>query len=75
MKQYPSVNKVYQIKKNYLIGVDQSAGEDKTCLCFCKLTQGKFHMERLQYIEKQEDMDLYINKNTAKFLDDFNCQD
>lgn len=70
--KYPSVNRVYQIADNYLIGVDQSNSDDKTCLCFCKIKEGKFHIERFKYIEKQEDMDEYINMNTAKWLDKWN---
>lgn len=62
---------MYQIADNYLIGVDQSNSDDKTCLCFCKVKQGKFHIERFQYIEKQEDMGKYINMNTAKWLDEW----
>ena len=67
--KYPSINKAYQLPNNILIGVDQSSeGEDKTCLCFARLVKGKFHTERFEFIEKQEDMDKYINENTARWI-------
>ena len=69
VNKYPNIDKAYMLDNNVMIGVDQSSvGEDKTCLCFCRLVKGKFHTERFEFIEKQEDMDKYINENTARWI-------
>lgn len=65
--KYPEVNKVYNINNNLIVGVDQSRNKDKTCLCFSKFKDGKFTVERCEYIEKQEDMDKYIEDNKYKW--------
>jgi hypothetical protein len=64
---YPSISKVYNLENGVLIGVDQTNNNaDKTCLCIAKLNDGVMDIKEIRYIEKQEDMDKYINKNTAK---------
>lgn len=67
--KYPEVNKVYNINNNLIVGVDQSRSRDKTCLCFSKFEDGKFTVERFEYIEKQENMDKYIEKNKNKWIE------
>lgn len=66
--KYPEVNKVYNINNNLIIGVDQTRNKDKTCLCFSKFKDGKFTVERFEFIEKQEDMDKYIEENKEKWI-------
>lgn len=66
--KYPEVNKVYNINDNLIIGVYQSRNKDKTCLCFSKFEDGKFIVERFEYIEKQQDMDKYIEENKNKWI-------
>lgn len=66
--KYPTIDKVYLLDNNVMIGVDQSTVEDKTCLCFARLVKGKFHTERFEFIEKQEDMDKYINRNMERWI-------
>lgn len=66
--KYPVVNKVYNINNNLIVGVDQSRNKDKTCLCFSKFKDGKFTVERCEYIEKQEDIDKYIEDNKYKWV-------
>lgn len=68
MKYYSNVSKTYHLGEGKLISVDQSScDEDKTCLCLAKIKDRKMIIKEIQYIEKQEDMDKYINRNLAKF--------
>lgn len=66
--EYKSISKVYDLGEGKLIGIDQTdSNEDKTCLCLAKHKNGKLIIKEIRYIEKQEDMDKYINRNLAKF--------
>lgn len=70
-KEYPSVTKLYDIADNYTICVDQSTGRDKTVLAFIRHKNNKIQLQRFQEIEKQEDMDKYINLNRDKLINMF----
>lgn len=65
--EYPSVSKVYHLGDGVIMGVDQSnSNEDKSCLCMAKFKEGVMTIKGIKYIEKQEDIDKYINKNMAE---------
>lgn len=65
--KYQSISKIYNSDKEKIIAVDQSSdNENKTCLCFAKYKDEKITIKEIRYIEKQEDVDKYINKNLAK---------
>lgn len=62
--EYPEISRYYEFDNNYILGIDQTnCNEDRTCLCFAKLDDDKMIVKDVKYIEKQRDMDKYINKN------------
>lgn len=64
----PTVEKAYQLSDKVIVGVDQASNMDRTVLCFARFKNGSFVVERFQDIEKQEDMDNYVNRNKDKWL-------
>ena len=66
--KYPTVEKAYQLSDKVIVGVDQASNGDKTVLCFARFKNGSFTVERFQDIDRQEDMDKYININKDKWL-------
>jgi hypothetical protein len=65
--EYQSISKGYDLGDGKLIGVDQSNNsEDRTCLCVAKFEDGVMDIKEIKYIEKQENMEKYINRNLAK---------
>lgn len=69
--KYPSVSKQIKLNNDYVLSIDQSIGEDKTCLCFYKSKNNKFALKGIKYIEKQEDIDKYINMNMGEIYRTF----
>ena len=69
---YPNISKVYQLGGGRLISVDQTnSNEDKTCLCFAKLVNGTMNIEEIKCIEKQKDIDKYMNEIMAEIYEIF----
>lgn len=67
-----SISKVYNLGKEKIIAVDQSSdNKDKTCLCFVECKDAEITIKDIKYIEEQEDIDKYINKNLAKIYGAF----
>lgn len=60
---YPSISNQIKLTNDYILSVDQSIREDKTCLCFAKQSEGEINILGFKYIEKQKDIDKYINMN------------
>ena len=62
--EYPAISRYYKFDNNYILGIDQTnCNKDKTCLCFARLEEDKINFLDFKYIEKQRDIDKYINKN------------
>lgn len=67
MSNYPVVSKVHRLNEENFIGVDQtSSNEDRTCLCFGRLEDDGIVIEKIEYTEKQHDMDKYIDEISEK---------
>lgn len=61
---YPMVSKQIQLTNDYILGIDQTnSSNDITCLCFTKLEEDKVNILDFKYIERQKDIDEYINLN------------
>lgn len=75
--EYPDASKIYHLGDGKLIGVDQTnRTEDRTCLCFVKYNKDeKMFIKKIKYIEKQKDIDKYINENLAKIYSVFGVSD
>ena len=65
---YPTIEKAYQLSDKVIVGVDQASDGDKAVLCFARFKKGSFTVERFQDINRQEDMDGYVNRNKDKWL-------
>lgn len=64
MIDYPMISKYYRLNESCILGVDQTNSEgDRTCLCFARLEEDKINFLDFKYIEKQSDIDKYINTN------------
>jgi len=70
--EYKIISKVYNLGDGILLGVDQSnSSEDKTCLCIGEVKDGIMNIKEIKCIEKQDDMDKYVNRNLAKIYEVF----
>lgn len=61
---YPMASKYVKLTNDCILGIDKTnSSEDKICLCFARLEEDKINFLDFKYIEKQSDIDKYINMN------------
>ena len=69
---YPMISRYYKLNDNCILGIDQTnSSGDKTCLCFARLEGGKINFLDFKHIEKQKDIDKYININMKEIYNVF----
>lgn len=59
-----SISEMYELGDNKFLSINQSnINEDKTALCFSKYEDGKIIISDIKIIDKQADINNYININ------------